>query len=298
VGANTGLVRGVSPGSIQIMAEFPSLVEYAGNLCSYGGLTPCPVGNPGGASNGSVPATPTISGPDTVWWFNGASPSTYTTSIKLTAQPAGGSYQWQIVSGSNEIAISNATAQSATITGTGLSDTEGDQSVTVAVNGVTSSPFAITVRGPYMLVKATPYANTTNNANSGWSTTLSYVISDNLGEILPWPVPFNEQWTSSLSYGSGYNAQNCTWPQASAGGSSTTSQLPSDLYDSIAPPAITTNPKPTPQGAGSSTNLVIYWGQEFQVGSSTPGQGAPVQTDTIQYYIDHAAHTGITSPVL
>jgi hypothetical protein len=42
------------------MAEFPSLVEYAGNLCSYGGLTPCPVGNPGGASNGSVP--PTITG--------------------------------------------------------------------------------------------------------------------------------------------------------------------------------------------------------------------------------------------
>jgi len=60
VGANTGLVRGVSPGSIQIMAEFPSLVEYAGNLCSYGGLTPCPVGSPGGASNGSVP--PTITG--------------------------------------------------------------------------------------------------------------------------------------------------------------------------------------------------------------------------------------------
>jgi hypothetical protein len=55
VGANTGLVRGVSPGSIQIMAEFPSLVEYAGNLCSYGGLTPCPVGSPGGSSPGSVP---------------------------------------------------------------------------------------------------------------------------------------------------------------------------------------------------------------------------------------------------
>ena len=47
VGASTGLVTGVSPGSLQVECEFPSLVEYTGEICVTGGLPiPCPVGAP------------------------------------------------------------------------------------------------------------------------------------------------------------------------------------------------------------------------------------------------------------
>ena len=41
---------------------------------------------------------------------------------------------------------------------------------------------------------------------------------------------------------------------------------------------------------------VVDWGQEIRVGTSNSGAGPRVQTDTLQKYTDHAAHTGITSP--
>ncbi len=56
VGASTGLVSGVSPGSPTITAVFPSLVEYYGNLCAYGEPIPCPEGSPDPSSSGSVPS--------------------------------------------------------------------------------------------------------------------------------------------------------------------------------------------------------------------------------------------------
>jgi hypothetical protein len=54
VGASTGMVTGVSAGSAEIYAEFPSLVVDTGQICSEGEPEPCPVGNLGGGSSGTV----------------------------------------------------------------------------------------------------------------------------------------------------------------------------------------------------------------------------------------------------
>ena len=47
-------------------------------------------------------------------------------------------------------------------------------------------------------------------------------------------------------------------------------------------------PTPSPPQSPRSPTKVVHLGQEFWVGSGTNGQGARVQTDTLQKYIDHA----------
>jgi hypothetical protein len=54
VGASTGLVTGVSPGSAEIYFQFPSLVMYSGELCTGGAPIPCPIAAPIVESSGSV----------------------------------------------------------------------------------------------------------------------------------------------------------------------------------------------------------------------------------------------------
>jgi len=58
VGASTGLVTGVSGGSVAIGAEFPLLVVETGQVCSEGGTPCCPTSNLGGGSTGSVTGPP------------------------------------------------------------------------------------------------------------------------------------------------------------------------------------------------------------------------------------------------
>jgi hypothetical protein len=99
-----GVVSGVSPGSAWITAS------YDGRL---GGVCPVPPTYDGGCPTGtvssdpqSVTVKPTISGPNTLWWFNGlgAGVSGYATQITLTASSGGTgtSYQWAITAGSDK----------------------------------------------------------------------------------------------------------------------------------------------------------------------------------------------------
>ena len=39
-----------------------------------------------------------------------------------------------------------------------------------------------------------------------------------------------------------------------------------------------------------------HFTQSWFVGNTTPGSGAQVQTDTLQRYVDHAAHLNVVSP--
>ncbi len=54
VGASTGLVTGVLPGSVQIGAEFPAEVGFTGQFCAEGNEVPCPVMGFYAASSGTV----------------------------------------------------------------------------------------------------------------------------------------------------------------------------------------------------------------------------------------------------
>jgi len=83
-------------------------------------------------SQAQDPEIPTISGPQTVWWFNGATPSGYAVSITLSAWPTNcSSYSWTVSSGSDKANLSGQTANKTNVTGKALSTASGDVGVTV-----------------------------------------------------------------------------------------------------------------------------------------------------------------------
>jgi hypothetical protein len=86
VGASTGMVTGVSAGSAEIYAEFPSLVVDTGQICSEGEPEPCPVGNLEGGSPGSV------TGPPAYVIFTGSTPLTGLCTPPATGQGVARSY--------------------------------------------------------------------------------------------------------------------------------------------------------------------------------------------------------------
>ena len=57
------------------------------------------------------------------------------------------------------------------------------------------------------------------------------------------------------------------------------------------------NHTPTPQSPQGGNTKVVHWAQAIYIGSETVGAGRKVQTNTLQKYLDHAAHEGIVSPV-
>ena len=240
-------------------------------------------------SGASVAELPIISGPQTVWWFNGATPSGYAVSITLSAWPTNcSSYSWTVSSGSDKANLSGQTANKTNVTGKALSTASGDVGVTVTAGGATSNPYPITVRGPKTLVAGA----TTDQCNSdyGYDSFLNYTIKDNLSALLLSSIPLSEKWTSAVTN----DYTNANWRRGDAAGYTSPDSTFADHIqgEALSLPA---NPTPTcPPPLGSTP--VQHWGQEWRVGSSTPGSGARVQTDNIQKYLDHARHTGIVSP--
>jgi len=270
-----GQATGVSGGSTTIEDDFSA------QSCDPCGPCDCYYDDDSGYGTANVI---TISGPNTVWWFNGYAPSGYAATIQLTAQPPSGSRQWNVVSG--PINIANNTAQVATIQGTGLSQTSGDAKVTVTINGVTSSQFAITVRGPKLLV---PNGITdVSDPTYAYLSTMGYIIQDNFSQSMPSNVPLNESWTTPASYD--YTGAN--WRQPAPGG--TTSQG-AGFVDNIYGEASTMTPTPQSPPPLISTK-VQHWGQDWRVGTTGIGAGARVQKDVIQKYISYARHNSIVTP--
>jgi hypothetical protein len=146
------------------------------------------------APKGNANVMPTISGPNTLWWFNGlgAGVSGYANQITLTANSGGTgtSYQWAITAGSDKVSLSTSSSATVQVTSTGQSKTANDVSITVTVGGLTSNPFNLTVRAPYSLgqdpVHPTPvYAQ---DPEYVWNITIYNQILDNLFTPMPSPV--------------------------------------------------------------------------------------------------------------
>ena len=192
-----------------------------------------------------------------------------------------------INSASNPLNLSNVTTQSTTVQGTGWSTAAGDASVTVTVNGETSSPFAITVRGPKTLV-AQEIVDAPNSTFA-YQSTLNYQIKDNLGALLPSAVPVNEFFTTGIVN----DYPDTNWTRGAAGSYTASNSAFADIIQGQAanyyPSAL------APRSPLSSTK-VDHWGQDWRVGSTTPGNGLRVQGDTLQKYIDHARHLSIVTP--
>lgn len=239
-----------------------------------------------------------ITGQSAVWWFNGQTPSGYTTTVTLTALPSGGSsYTWQFTAGANKASFSNQSGNTVNVKGAALSTNINDVSVEVTVTTATgtrtSGPFNMTVEGPYRLTAV----GSPNNScvGGGFQSALTYSLIDNLGNAMLAATPMNENWTSGYACDAPYNTQSnmCNWAVPSTSNGSTTN---GHFTDTIYREGTQWYPTPVCPQSPLSPTTVVHWGQEWRAGSTTSGQGARVQTDTIQEYLDHALHTGISSP--
>jgi hypothetical protein len=129
-----------------------------------------------------------ITGGSAVWWFNGQTPSGYTTTITLTALPSGASYYgWSIVAGTDKATLSGQSGNTIHLTGNDLSTTLNDVTVRCEIqtsggNGVAGKN--ITVRGPYKLVP-TGFVDE-SDPTWGYQSFLNYDVQDNWGSLLPY----------------------------------------------------------------------------------------------------------------
>ncbi len=297
---SAGMVTGVASGTAHIKASYTAdtfELSDGNNICE-----------PTGQANYNCTCTTTvvqITGPQTVWWFNGQTPSAYQTTITLTALPAGqSSYDWSLLAGTDKGVLSGQNGNTINLSGNDYSTTEGDITVQVEVFTSTGEAFAsqtYTVRGPYMLVPGSKFH--TALAGFGYESQIWYTIYDNFNATMPSNVPFTEEWTTSpvAEYGGSGCSGGTNWTLAQFiptphGGTSSNSQF----YDLITGPGINNTPAPcpTPTGPGEQlgSSLVVEWGQRWRVGTTTSGLGAAVQSDTFERFVDHGEHSAITSP--
>lgn len=239
------------------------------------------------------PPPPSISGGDTVWYFNGRNPSGYSTSVTLTASPANaGPYTWTIVSGSNKITMTNFVGNKVDIlaSGSSLSQTFQDVSIKVRVNNLDSPQFKMTVRGPHRLTSGATVPQP--DSTFGYRTFIHYIIKDNLNELMPSSVPANEGWASVVF--DDYPGNN--WIRGDASGLTVFNSDFDDEISSGRALQLSPNPVPTAPQSPLGTTGVHHWIQEWRVGDLAPGVGRRVQVNTLQRYIDNARHLAIVSP--
>lgn len=238
-----------------------------------------------------VQVRPTVSGPTTVWWFNGVDPgnANMPLTIQLTTQSGASSYSWAATANGDKVTLTNQTTNTVTVTGAGMSGQAGDVGITVTVNGVASNQYAITVRAPNKLVRT----DTTHGSslNFGYHTEITYTIRDNLNALLPaGDIPMNEHFTGDAV--ADFNGTN--WTKTADKSFTASNPTFTDVIEGE-----TSNKNPTPQSPQNplGNTKVVHWGQDIFVGSTTVGNGKKVQTSTFQKYRDHANHENVSSPV-
>lgn len=235
---------------------------------------------------------PTITGPNVVWWFNGADPgnANMPVSVQLTtASVSGGSYSWTATANANKISLQNATTNTVTITGAAKSGQAGDIKIKVTVNGMPSDEYAITVKSPNQLVRTNIQHSA--NATFGYRTEITYTIRDQFNSLIgAGSIPVNEDFTgTAVPDFSGTN-----WAITADKGFTASNPIISDIIEGE---NLTKNPTPQAPGNPLGSTKVVHWGQDIYVGSTTVGSGRKVQTATFQKYRDHADHENVTSPV-
>jgi hypothetical protein len=233
------------------------------------------------------PAPPTITGPNTVWWFNGESPSGYATAITLTAD-SGDSTQWEIVDGSDKVNLSAGSGAEITLTSTGgaFSSASNDIRIRATSSGLTGD-FTVTSRTPNRLI---PFSQGYRCDDTyGYFAHVDYVIQDQLQTDLPAGVPLNENWTTGVV--TDYSGQN--WRRSDpAAYTSDVAAFSDGMYGEY--PGLPAVPQPTCDG---NSQPVQHFGQAWNIGSEVIGAGMEVQTNTLQRLLGRALHTNIVSPV-
>jgi hypothetical protein len=234
----------------------------------------------------------TITGPNTVWWFNGQNPDStdYPVSITLTSS-AGAATSWSVSQPDSKVTLSpSGTTATLASTGSYFSGTPGDVSVYASANGKTSAAFTITSKTPWRLVLESP-PTTDCDGTFGYITFMRYDVHDNFDQPMPSDITWNEFiGTAQSKNGSNWGLIGITTQPGSS----------NPLIDQLAGPRLNYNPAPNPTPicrtppSGAAFKELIS--QAIRVGSVATGVGVLAQSDTLTYYIDHGNHTGIVVP--
>jgi len=261
-----------------------------------------------------------ISGVDTLWWFNGEQPANYPTQAKLTTSlNNAGPYTWTsstAAGGTGQVVFPNGatsyttTANSVVVSATSQSKNPNDVIVNVMSPAGMSAPFNMTVRAPYMLMpeplERCGNQNACDDPSGDWGyvSSIYYSIYDQLGTSLPSvDIAINEKWDSDLL--DDYPGTN--WDRGSACGTNEeqcTTYPPRLWKDQIQGQCLykagkctrKQNPEPLHPKTPRGDVAVDHWEGHWSVGSTKPGKGVEVQTNTWQKYQDHARHTNVVSP--
>jgi hypothetical protein len=157
--------------------------------------------------------------------------------------------------------------------------------IIATANGQNSSPFYITTRKPYQML---PAGNSPScSGQYGYTSTLQYLVQDQLLSALPLNTDYNEQWTTTVTPVAGNN-----WLRPSETPGTTNGNILFDLISGPGDPSAS----PLPVCTGDSTE-VQYWGQEWRLGTQLTGVGPRVQTDTLIRFVNHAEHKPVFSPM-
>jgi len=173
-----------------------------------------------------------------------------------------------------------------------MSDNLNDVKVKVTANGPngqTSDEFSITIKAPYRLEPQS--SEDRPNADFGYETEIKYLIQDQFENLIgAGNMKINEDFTG--------NAEPdfpppMNWTMTDDKAFTISNPILSDIIQG----ENVLNHTPTPQTPHGGNTKVVHWAQAIYIGSDTVGAGRKVQTDTLQKYLDHAAHEGIVSPV-
>lgn len=163
-----------------------------------------------------------------------------------------------------------------------------DVTVSASADGQ-SAQKTLTVRAPYRLNFIPAQTQTACDSTWGYMTHVYYAVLDQFSATLPTTVSVNEKWTSSIVK----DLSTTNWRRGSAGGSTTNSAAV--FRDAIGGEHVNLPPVPVPTCNGNSTPIE-HWGQEWYVGSQTPGSGTRVQGNTLEKRRGFAQHTSVSSP--
>ena len=124
------------------------------------------------------------------------------------------------------------------------------------------------------------------SASWGYETRLTYQVIDDTGAVMS-GYDVNERWSTGVVN----DITPCDWRRGPPGAFHVAGSSFDDLIGGES-----AGHTPTPLAPSGGSTRVQHWGQEWYVGSLTPGRGTLVQTNTLQKYQDHATHDGVTSP--
>jgi hypothetical protein len=126
------------------------------------------------------------------------------------------------------------------------------------------------------------------SASWGYESRVTYEAVDDKGNPIN-GYEVNEQWTSDVVK----DDAACDWRRGPAGGLA----VPGTTFDDlIGGEGAGRTPAPQAPKSPLGATKEQHWGQDWYIGSTTPGRGTRVQSDTLQKYLDHGEHLNVTSP--